>query len=373
MIKFYFFLFFLGSIFLCGIAVGHYELFPFDHLKNFKSILYDDSKSEQNNLIIFEDNINSLISIQSENDVTIKKNELMNFIWKNSPVYSSLISDIEISDERYNDLKNLKSIRKLIINMEYGVNSIAYLFLPNNTNNQLIIYHQGHDGDFIYGKENIDFFLNEGYPVLAFSMPLLGMNNQPIIDLDNFGKIKFTTHKHLQFLESSDFSPIKFFLEPIGTSLNYLEDNFNFDSYYMIGVSGGGWTTVLFSSIDDRILQSYSIAGSFPIFMRSDSKNIGDYEQTLPELYRITNYLELYILSSYGDERSHIQIFNKNDPCCFSGNISGIYDNKINEKLIALKSGNFSLYVDDSHNKHKISEYSRSLILQHLNNVDLNN
>jgi hypothetical protein len=257
--------------------------------------------------------------------------------------------------------------------MEYGVNSIAYLFLPNNTNNQLIIYHQGHDGDFIYGKENIDFFLNEGYPVLAFSMPLLGMNNQPIIDLDNFGKIKFTTHKHLQFLESSDFSPIKFFLEPIGTSLNYLEDNFNFDSYYMIGVSGGGWTTVLFSSIDDRILQSYSIAGSFPIFMRSDSKNIGDYEQTLPELYRITNYLELYILSSYGDERSHIQIFNKNDPCCFSGNISGIYDNKINEKLIALKSGNFSLYVDDSHNKHKISEYSRSLILQHLNNVDLNN
>ena len=196
---------------------------------------------------------------------------------------------------------------------------------------------------------------------------------KPIIDLDHFGKIKFTTHKHLEFLESSDFSPVKFFIEPIGVSLNYLDENFDFDSYYMMGISGGGWTTVLFSAIDDRISQSYSVAGTIPIFMRSDSKNIGDYEQIIPELYAITNYLELYILNSYGDDRIHVQIFNNNDPCCFSGNISGIYDNKIKEKLIALKSGNFSLYIDDSHNKHQISEYSRSLILQHLNNVDLNN
>ena len=32
--------------------------------------------------------------------------------------------------------------------------------------------------------------LDDGYPVLAFSMPLLGMNNQPIIESENFGKIK---------------------------------------------------------------------------------------------------------------------------------------------------------------------------------------
>ena len=220
----------------------------------------------------------------------------------------------------------------------------------------------------LLGKDNIDFFLDKDYTVLAFSMPLLGMNNQPIIDLDHFGKIKFTNHKHLQFLESSEFSPVKFFIEPIGVSLNYLDKNFDFNSYYMMGISGGGWTTVLFSAIDDRISQSYSVAGTYPIFMRSDSKNIGDYEQTIPELYAITNYLELYVLNSYGDNRIHVQIFNNNDPCCFSGHISGIYDDEINQRLIKLDKGNFFLYIDDTHNEHKISEYSRNLILKHMNN-----
>ena len=56
------------------------------------------------------------------------------------------------------------------------------------------------------------------------------MNTQPIIDLDNFGKIKFSTHRQLEFLESSTFSPVKFFIEPIGVSLNYLDEYFDFDS-----------------------------------------------------------------------------------------------------------------------------------------------
>ena len=374
MIKFYLFIIFVFSIFLCGIAVGHYEIFPFDLIQNSKSLMLNNFEEEQNDILIYEENIDSLILINSENDIIKKKEALRNFIWNDHVPYSStILIDENIIDERYQNISNLKSIYRLDIGMEYNINSIAYLFLPENSNDKLIIYHQGHGGDFILGKDNIDFFLDKNYAVLAFSMPLLGMNNQPIIDLDNFGKIKFTTHKQFQFLESSEFSPVKFFIEPIGISLNYLDENFNFDSYYMVGISGGGWTTVLFSAIDDRISQSYSVAGTYPIFMRSDSKNMGDYEQIIPELYRITNYLELYILSSYGDDRIHVQIFNNNDPCCFSGNISGIYDNKIKEKLIALKSGNFSLYIDDSHNKHQISEYSRSLILQHLNNVDLNN
>ena len=185
---------------------------------------------------------------------------------------------------------------------------------------------------------------------------------KPIIDLDHFGKIKFTTHKHLEFLESSDFSPVKFFIEPIGVSLNYLDENFDFDSYYMMGISGGGWTTVLYSAIDDRISQSYSIAGTFPIFMRSDSKNVGDYEQIIPELYSIANYLDLYILASFGDDRKHIQIFNKNDPCCFSGDLRGIFDNDIQVNLQELGMGHYEIFIDETHFEHKISEYSLKII-----------
>jgi len=369
MIKFYLFIILVFSIFIYGIAVGHYEIFPFDLIQDLKLSVSDNFENNQNDMLIYEENIDSLILINSENDVIDKRKTLTNFIWNDQIPYSStLLIDKNIIDERYQNISNLKSIYRLDIGMEYNINSIAYLFLPENSNNKLIIYHQGHGGDFVNGKDNIDFFLDQDYTVLAFSMPLLGMNNQPIIDLDHFGKIKFTNHKQLQFLESSDFSPVKFFIEPIGVSLNYLDENFDFDSYYMMGISGGGWTTVLFSAIDDRISQSYSVAGTIPIFMRSDSKNIGDYEQIIPELYAITNYLELYILNSYGDDRIHVQIFNNNDPCCFSGNISGIYDHKINERLIKLDKGNFFLYIDDTHNEHKISEYSRILISEYMNN-----
>ena len=97
-------------------------------------------------------------------------------------------------------------------------------------------------------------------------------------------------------------------------SLNYVDTTFNFDSYYMVGISGGGWTTTLYSAIDPRITQSYSIAGSLPLYLRSSPEDIGDYEQIVPSLYRIANYLDLYILDSYGENRKHVQIFNKYDP-----------------------------------------------------------
>jgi hypothetical protein len=358
MIKFYLLLIFSCLIFLSGIVVGYYEVFPFDSIQFIKHSLQNNSEKEQNNILIYEDDVNSLISINSKNDVLDKRKNLINFIWKNTIPYSSSISiEKNIKDDRYQNLSNLKSINKLNIEMNYNINSISYLFLANNSNNDLVIYHHGHNGDFISGKDTIAFLINEGYSVLALSMPLLGMNNQPIIDLNEFGKIKFTNHRHLHLLESSDFSPVKFFVEPIGVSLNYLQENFNFNSYHMLGISGGGWTTVLFSAIDDRISQNYSVAGSFPMFMRSDSKNIGDYEQMIPELYSIANYLELYTMGSFGNEQKLTLIYNEFDPCCFSGSEyeQSPFADIIKTKIANIGEGQFNVIIDGEQNKHIIS------------------
>ena len=370
MIKFYVFLIFSCSLFFYGIAAGHYEIFPFDFIQSSKSLILNNFEKDQNNILIYENDIDSLIKINYENDIIDKRKNLTNFIWKNTVPYSSSISiDKNIQDDHYQNFNNLKSIHRLSIDMEYEINSTAYLFLPEVSNNKLIIYHEGHAGDFIAGKNTIIFLLDEGYSVLAMSMPLLGMNNNPIIDLDNFGKIKFTTHKQLRFLESSEFSPIKFFIEPIGVSLNYLDEYFDFDSYYMVGISGGGWTTVLFSAIDDRISQSYSVAGTFPIFMRSDTKNVGDYEQIVPELYSIANYLELYIMGSYGSERKLVLIYNEFDPCCFPGELYEKYPylEVVSQKLNLLGNGEFDVIIDKSSNKHEISNVILDQILDELN------
>ena len=97
----------------------------------------------------------------------------------------------------------------------------------------------------------------------------------------------------------------------------------------MIGISGGGWTTTLYAAIDDRISKSFSVAGSLPISLRIESRDIGDYEQTHREFYSIANYLELYVMCSYGENRMQMHIFNKLDPCCFSGDLSMNYENII--------------------------------------------
>ena len=274
-------------------------------------------------------------------------------------------------DDNFSDLENLKQLDKITIEMEHGVNSIAYFFIPHEQNNKLIIYHQGHDGDFLLGKNTIQFFLKNGYSIVAFSMPLKGMNSQPVIETSDFGPIKFVSHKQFTLLESSKFSPMKYFVEPIVLSLNFIDKNYDYDSYNMIGISGGGWTTIIYSAIDERISQSYSVAGSYPLHLRYETKNLGDYEQTNPNIYRISNYLELYTMSSSGDNRKLVQLFIYNDPCCFQAELyeKFPYSNVIQDRLEILgNEGDFSVFLDNSTNKHEISDRVLNLILDDMLN-----
>lgn len=353
------------SVFLYGVLVGTYKIFPYELMNSIKTIsLNEENKSNPQNMI-YENDVKSLIHIYSENDISKYRNKLINFIWKNNDFPNSKLPDnvqTNFVNPLYNDFTNLQRIDKLNILMENKVNSISYLFLPESSNNKLIIYHQGHAGDFYKGKNTIQFFLEHNYTVLAFSMPLLGMNDQPLVDIPNIGTIKLTSHEHLRFLDSSEFSSIKYFMEPIAVSLNYLDDFYDFSSYHMVGISGGGWTTTLYSAIDDRISHNYSIAGSVPIYLRSITQNQGDYEQWLPELFMNVNYLDLYLINSYGDNRKFVQVFNKYDSCCFSGDLYKSYENEIKESISVLKKGYFEIYLDDTHKTHKISEFALEII-----------
>jgi len=343
-----------------------YELFPYSSIKS--SLITNDSS--QNVSLHEKNNVSALIHVTDTFQLNKLRSDVNTFLWNQQQLPSELPSYIEInySDPRYADLKNLDSIDMLSIDMDDGVNSIQYLFKPIDANNKLIIYHQGHKGDFIEGKQIIQHFLENKFTVLASSMPLLGMNSQPIIEHPNFGTIKLTSHNQLKFLESDDFSPMKFFIHPIIISLNHLAIEENFESVHMIGISGGGWTTTLVSAIDDRIDQSFSVAGSYPIFLRTEPKNLGDYEQTNPDFYKITNYLDLYIMASSGTDRKHIQIFNKYDSCCFDGDPFLVYEEKIKKTLENFDEGYFEIYLDDTHKEHIISAHALEIIINEIEN-----
>jgi hypothetical protein len=348
------------SIFSFGIGIN----VNFDVMEKLD---FNSTSNDMEPLNFMEQNeINDLIDIDSIDEITNKRSFLIDHIWNDDKLSKKLPDSIEenFDDDLFLNINNLEKITKLEIISEHDINSISYLFFPQQSNNKLVIYHQGHGGDFSKGIKIIEKLLSEEYTVLALSMPLTGKNNQPIIEHEKFGKIKLMSHNHLQLLKTNDFNPIKLFLEPINVSINYLDSNFNFESYSMMGISGGGWTTIVYSAIDERISKSFSVAGSYPFFLRSDVKNFGDYEQNDFELYSNVNYLELYVLGASGNNRSQTLIYNEYDRCCFSGNGYELFNNIIQKKIF---SGNFEIYLDESQTQHIISEKSLDLILEKLN------
>ena len=357
------------SIFFFGTYVGLYKIFPYEFLDSSKDVLFG-QKTIEKNQFAEQSSIDSLIRIYDKSDIDKKRNFLTEFFWDVGSLQrvkdKSQLPEVEsgISDSNYNDFQNLKRIDRLTVEMEYGINSISYLFLPEQSNEKLILYHQGHGGDFLLGKDTIQFFLDRNFTVLAMSMPLLGMNNQPVVEIDGLGEMKLISHNQFRLLEANNFNPMKLFLDPIQINLNFLNKEYNFERYSMLGLSGGGWTTVVYSAIDDIISDSFSVAGSMPFYLRVDGRDMGDYEQTNIELYQNVNYLELYILSAYGDGRKHVQIFNKDDPCCFSGNGYETYEFIIKDKISQLGKGNFQIFIDDTHNEHKISDHTLKFVYE---------
>lgn len=359
--------------FAYGLSVGAYKIFPFDIINYTKdTILGDKAKSGQSdiNKFSYEANVNSLIRIHSEQDIVEKQNEIINYIWSGYGLPKSILPQkIEdgIYDDRYSNLSNLQRIDKITYEMSYGVNSISYIFVPEESNNKVVIYHQGHDGDFYEGKNTIEYFVKNKYTVIAFSMPLLGMNSQPVVDTQDFGPIILKSHNHLRYIESDDLKPVKFFFEPIYVSLNYLDQKYRFDAYYMIGISGGAWMSMYYPTIDNRISQSYPVAGPLPLYLRSNYDMIGDYETELPDLIRIINELEAYVISSHGENRKFIQIYNKYDPCCWAGTYFETYEQIIKDRVRELGAGTYDVYLDETNKSHTISMHILDVINRSMN------
>lgn len=307
--------------------------------------------------------VSRLITLTSESKLLARRDELIRYVWRDEgfPQHVPTLIMENIADADFSGLDNLKRIDQITVVMAHGVNSVVHLFHPERDNRKLMIYHQGHRGGFLLGKETIAYFLGKGYAVAAFAMPLLGMNNRPVVELPRFGRLRLHTHDHLRYLDTATFSSLRFFLEPVAMLLNYVEQAHDFESVSMMGVSGGGWTTTLYAAVDPRVAYSYPVAGTLPLYLSSEVE-IGDYEESLPEFYRIANYLELYLLGSYGQDRHQVQILNYSDPCCFGGIGYLSYEPAVIRALAVLGPGSFEVYLDTTHHDHAISETARLVI-----------
>jgi len=205
---------------------------------------------------------------------------------------------------------------------------------------RLLVFHAGHHQhaeDPRVGGMLIQQALDSGWDVLALDMP----------DGD-----------HGRFANVP--KPLSPFMTPIAKSLNYAVDRGQYMSIVMCGLSGGGWSTVLYAAMDTRINMSVPVAGSWPKYLRYRSGNgasIGDFEQTLPGLH--ASYLDLYAMGA--DGRVQHQVFNDRDPCCFAGRASLEYLDPVRQAAHAL-SGEFTLTVS-ANDHHSVDASVFDLIL----------
>jgi hypothetical protein len=355
------YIFLFISTFLYGILVGKYEWFPFDVFKKLQD--WYEGPGDEANRIFGKPDVRSLITVNESNADSMYALLVSEVFGVDSLPANLPDSVFAVDDPEYAGLENLKNTQQFVVKMDHGIISTGYIFHPDKSNNRLMIYNQGHSGDFVFGKKTIEFFVRNGFTVYAFCMPLLGKNNTPNIFLDKLGETRMADHDRFRYLKN----PHRFFIQPIVTMINYAVTQ-NYTDISMTGVSGGGWTTTLSAAADKRIQYAFPVAGSLPFFITFRKKDIayGDFEQVDEDLYSKINYLDIYILGSIGENRKHVQILNKYDPACFDGEEYKEYDTIIGNIVTGFGEGSFRVFSDSTHREHKISDEALKEMLKSL-------
>ena len=327
------------------------------------------------------------ITVHSAREVAQKRRELIQYLWGAQGFPERRLPDTVITNvaSPVKQLGHLARVDELRMDLAPGLQGLAYHFIPQRPNLELVVVHHGHactlDDDpspLDVGsglQRTIAALLREGYGVLGVFMPHMRPGD-------------CTGGHNAMFQLPTTGSPIKYFLEPTALSLNYLKsrsrsDHFpKYRAFHMTGLSGGGWTTTVYAAIDPRIHFSFPIAGTIPLYLRSGG-SVGDREQFEPSFYRLAGYPDLYILGAQGPGRKQVQILVRRDTCCFGeaqhdAKSSGTsyaeamheYESRVRAALKDIGSGSFRLEIDEAAPSHMISHHAiEDALLPELNNA----
>jgi hypothetical protein len=327
----------------------------------------------------------SSIHIRSSKEVQALRSKLINQIWSGGfPGNVIPASVIETSSQNAasnssglfpllsnGERSSLKTEYRLTLELGFGVRSVIYLWMSNLPKNALFLVHDGHSDDSFDAGGNLKVrgmvnstnlvtvktLLEAGYDVMWIQMPLYGDNlsastpQQPLS-----GQCREQCDRHAEIFRAfsgSSVSPYRFFLEPVVAAINYAIATGRYTNISMMGASGGGWTTLLAAAIDVRIINSASVAGSLPLFLRTGicgNASVGDAEQKsqMGLLYNSISYLDLYIMAANGANRQHLQINNQFDSCCFFGVAYAKYADYLSKLIVKKKLGVYRYELDTS-------------------------
>src|SRR5678815_4065214 len=228
------------------------------------------------------------VTLHSSREATERRRSLIRFLWGTSDLPSKRQPDsVRTIPSPVSHLTNLARVDELRIDLAPGLQGIAYHFIPERANRELVVVHHGHactldddpsPRDVGYGlQRTIHALLAEGYGVLGVFTPHLRPGD--------------CTGGHDALMRTNTTgSPIKSSLEPTLIGLNHVQTQSRvgrfprYRAFHMAGLSGGGWTTTVYAAIDPRIRCSVPIAGTLPLYLRWGG-SVGDGEQIEPAFY----------------------------------------------------------------------------------------
>jgi hypothetical protein len=320
------------------------------------------------------------VSLASVGQVSTRRTALINKVWARSSVDTTQGIDgndlLTGSDIVVSPLPAGVTVRRYRMNMptaggfpvtngQAWVEGLADHFIPSASTNKLAIINPGHICEYRASpnqdSQAVIDLLNAGYAVLATYMPLI-TPRQCTGAHDSL----FSLTGNLR--PAGGLHPISYFLDPVRRSLNHALANFGYSKVLMSGLSGGGWTTTLYSALDTRITTSVAIAGGLPFYMRpqSDAEQ-EDYVQGGNDFFNFaaggvtykTGYKDLYVLGAYGAGRKQVQVFNRNDDCCFGQNqFKGApsqwdssvrnFEQEVRNQIQALGAGSFRAEINEA-------------------------
>ena len=223
--------------------------------------------------------------------------------WINSPLHFEQTAVIE-SAHGYR-------IRKLRYEIVPGLYSTAVLYEPQNLSGRVpaILNLVGHDplGNLVeYEQKRCINFAKQGMFALSLGWLGFGELNQPENSHDFGGQLDLVGSNSLGY-----------FYLAIRRGLDYLETLPNADSKRIgvTGLSGGGWQTVMISSLDERVTAAAEVAGIGSI--ESNLTRPTDTQEVEEDATDLTQNFDYPFLIAMRAPRPTLLMHNEQDDCCF--------------------------------------------------------
>ena len=319
--KFLFFILMSFSLIFYGIIIGKYKAPPYfllDYLQDFLTKKYS-KKYHNSRDKALEDQLKKISENLIVENKSVKELEKIKISLKQKIIPNTLLDIEEIKrDENSYFLKN----------KYYGIKTKSILYKSKNPKNCLRIYIQGHGGNpirFQYHSDLKTYFLENGCDMLSFSMLGIGLNKSEADFPTSYGNLflsdqEATNHNLYAYFfdkKNPNLDPLTLFLFPSYSIIKNILSQYN--DIAMIGISGGGWKTVMLAALLPEVKTSVSISGTIPFAYKHLSTNlIGDWEDVYSYLYKEISYFDLYqlmTLDKQGEKkRKAFLVYNKEEP-----------------------------------------------------------